>query len=84
MDVRSIVLRSSIVHVPGQCVFSLVRFIFCFVGGVTFSKYFVPLPFPPCMESTLYIFLPDGVFLPCDHGLDSDISLCENSKQIKV
>ena len=35
-----------------------------------FSEYFVPLSFPFCMESTLYVFLPDGVFLPCDHGLD--------------
>ena len=26
-------------------------------------------------------FFPDGVFLliPCDHGLDFDVSLCENS-----
>ena len=30
-------------------------------------------------EYTLYAFLPDGVFLPCDHGLDFDISLCESS-----
>ena len=34
---------------------------------------------PFCMESTLYVFLPDGVFLPCDHGLDFDVSLPENS-----
>ena len=27
-------------------------------------------------------FLPDGVFLPCDHGLDYDISLCEDSIKI--
>ena len=25
-----------------------------------------------CMESTLDVFLPDGVFLPCDYGLDCD------------
>ena len=32
------------------------------------------------MESTLYNFLPDGVFQPCDHGLHFDISLLgENS-----
>ena len=31
------------------------------------------------MENTLYVCLPDGVFLPCDHGLDFDINLCENS-----
>ena len=30
-----------------------------------------------CMDSrnALYVFLPDGVFLPCDHGLDFDVSL---------
>ena len=28
-------------------------------------------PFSRCMERTSYVFpLPDGVFLPCDHGLD--------------
>ena len=35
------------------------------------------------MESTLYVLLPDDIFLPCDHGLDFDISLrarvCEKS-----
>ena len=46
----------------------------CFI-----AEYFVTLPFPLCMESTLYVFLPDGVFLPCDHGLNLDISSCENS-----
>ena len=34
------------------------------------------------MESSLYVFLSDGVFLPCDHGLNFDISLCENSIKI--
>ena len=29
------------------------------------------------MESTLYVFLPDGVFLPCDQGLDVDITYTE-------
>ena len=27
------------------------------------------------MKSTLYVFLPDGVFLPCDHELNFEISL---------
>ena len=31
------------------------------------------------MESTLYVFLLDSVFLPCGHGLNFDISICENS-----
>ena len=34
------------------------------------STYDVPLSLFFCMESTLYVFFPDGVFLPCDHGLD--------------
>ena len=31
------------------------------------------------MESTLYVLVPATVYLPCDHGLDFDISLCDNS-----
>ena len=31
------------------------------------------------MESTLYVFLPDGVFPPCDHGLGFDNYLFDNS-----
>ena len=44
--------------------------IFCFFGDVTFSEYYISLLFPFCMESTLYVFLPDCVFLPCNHGLN--------------
>ena len=43
----------------------------------------VPLPFPFWMERTLYVFLPDGIFLPSDHGLDFDISLLFE-KSIKI
>ena len=61
-----------------QYVSSFVLFIFLFLrtNNVAFSEYYVPLPSPFCMEnrSTLYVFLPDSVFLPCDHGLDFDIS----------
>ena len=59
--------------------FSFVLFIFCFLGDVAFSEYYVSLPFLFCMESTLCVFLPDGIFLPCHHGLDFDISFCEDS-----
>ena len=46
-------------------------------GGVSFS-FLVPLPLSLCVESTSYV--PNAVFLPCDHGLDFFyISLCENS-----
>ena len=30
-------------------------------------------------EYVVRSFLPNGVFLSCDHGLDFDISICENS-----
>ena len=63
----------------------------CMYPLVSWSFYFVPWevsPFPSilyhcyfffCMESTLYVFLPDGVFLLCDDGLGSAFTLCENS-----
>ena len=44
-----------------------------------FPEDYVLFPFPFCMESTIRFSLPDGGFLPCDHGLDLDISLRENS-----
>ena len=38
---------------------------------IYFRVFFVPFPFSLCMESKSYVFfLPDGAFLPCDHGLD--------------
>ena len=43
---------------------------FFFLGDVSFSEYFAPLQLP-CfvvlygMDSTLYVFLAHGVFLPC-------------------
>ena len=46
---------------------------FCFLGDVAFPSIFVPLSFSLCMENTWYVvrfFLPNGVFLPCEHGLD--------------
>ena len=54
---------------------------FFFFGEIAFSQYFF------CIISAFYLygeyvarsFLPSGVFLLCDHGLDFDISLCENS-----
>ena len=30
-------------------------------------------------EYVVRSFFPNGVFLPCDHGLDFDITLCVNS-----
>ena len=48
---------------------SSVLFVFCFSGDIDFSEFYVPWPFPFCVERTLYVFLPDS-FLPCEHGLD--------------
>ena len=53
------------------------------------TEYYVPLPFPfiiiivwresvRCTFSFWMVF-----FVPCDRGLDFDISLCENSFQFK-
>ena len=44
------------------------------MAGVAFPEYFVSLPFALFMDSTLYVSFPGFVFLPCDHGLDFDIS----------
>ena len=35
-----------------------------------FPAIFVPLPIFLCLESTSYVLSLNGVFLPCDHGLD--------------
>ena len=46
---------------------------FLFLRCRFFRAFLVPFPLSLCiMESTSYVrsFLPDGVFLPCDHGLD--------------
>ena len=37
---------------------------------------FVAVSFSYSME--VRFFLPDGVFLPCGHGMDFDMSLCAN------
>ena len=31
------------------------------------------------MDRTLYIFFPADICPSCDHGMDFDISLCDNS-----
>ena len=69
--------RSSVCMRPRQPI--LFCLYFCFLRGVTFlSEYYVSCivcRFLFSMESTLYVFLPDDVFLPRDHGLDFDIRL---------
>ena len=43
--------------------------IFCFFEDVAFSECYVQFPLPFCiMETTFYVFFPDGIFQPCDHG----------------
>ena len=51
------------------------------LGDVAFSEYFCTITvFSSYAEYVVRFPLPDGVFLPCDHGLDFDMSLlCESS-----
>ena len=68
---RSIVVRSSICMRPDShtCFFSF--FSSFFLEMSLFPSIFVPLPFFPLYGNYVARFsLPDGVFLPCDHGLD--------------
>ena len=66
----SIVLRQAGVSIATR--FFFLRFFpFCLFGGVAFSEYFF------CIISAFlygeYVvrsFFPNGVFLPCDHGMD--------------
>ena len=44
---------------------------FRFFGDVAFTAYFCTITvFSLYGEDAVSSFLPDGVFLPCDHGLD--------------
>ena len=82
---RSIVLRSSMSMRPDSHT--------CF--SFSFEMSLFPSIFVPLLEA-LTVFslngeyvarfpLPDSIFLPCDHGLDFYISLCENSiNQTKI
>ena len=48
-----------------------------------FPSNVLPLQFSLCIVLTSYVSpLPDGVFLPYDHGLDFLIILCESSIKI--
>ena len=44
-------------------------FSFCLFGDVAFSEYLISA-FSLYGEYVVRSFLPNGVFLPCDHGLD--------------
>ena len=51
--------------------FVSVSFSFCFFGNVSFYKYFCTFTiFSLYRDYIVHFFLPDSVFLPCDHGLD--------------
>ena len=56
--------RHSYTQLANNCLSFFLFFLFFFFGYV---------------QSEWYVFLPGGVFLPCDHRLDFDIRLCENS-----
>ena len=76
----SIVLRYACCAPAATCIgvcvlFFLLGRVACFV----FRVFCTIAVSPSHGESTLYVFLPNCVFLACDHGLDFDITLCENS-----
>ena len=57
-----------------------ILFLFCFLGGVAFSEFSIAYyRFRFCMEGTLYVLLPDRCFIPCNHGLEFDVRLGQNS-----
>ena len=79
---RPIVLRSSIYMRPDShtqlntlqlsaSFFVFVSSFFCFFGDVAFSEFFFTITvFSLYGEYVVLFFLPDGVFLPCENGLD--------------
>ena len=64
---------------------SFILFIFCFLGGVAFLERSVSLSFP-LLNGEYLVRYPSGygIFLPRDHRLDFDNSLCENSVNEKI
>ena len=59
---------------------SFVSLVFCLLGIVAYSEYSLQLPFAILYGEYFVRFPCRWCFLPCDHGLDFDISLlCENS-----
>ena len=70
---RSIVLRYAGVPIATRVSFFLSFCYFLLFGDVDFSEYFLyhfRFLFVWTIEYVVRSFLPDGVFLPCDHGLD--------------
>ena len=54
--------------------------IFCFLGDIAFFRVFCIIAVSSSYgEYVVRFFLPDGVFLPCDHELDFNTGLCENA-----
>ena len=48
--------------------FVFVSFFFCFLGGVASAKYSIWYHYLLESNTLYYVFLPDGVSLPCDRG----------------
>ena len=65
-------LRSIVLRYAGASIAT--RVFFFFFGDVVFSEYFLYhfrfLFVVWTIEYVVHSFLPNGVFLPCDHGLD--------------
>ena len=64
-------LRSIVFRYAGTPTATRVSFFFSFfiLGDVTFSDIFFAV-FSLYREYVVRSFFPDGVFLPCDHGMD--------------
>ena len=78
---RSIVLRYAGVPIDTRVSFFFFFSFFVYLEDVAFSDYFLyHFRFLFVWRVTSYALSFRMVFfLPCDHGLDFDISLCENS-----
>ena len=69
--VEAAVLRSMVLRYAGAPIAT--RVFWGGGGNVAFSEYFLycfRFLFVWTIEYTVRFFLPNGVFLPCDHGLD--------------
>ena len=75
MHVEAAALHSIVLRYAGAPIATRVSFFlfsFCLLfGDVVFSEYFCTISaFSLYGEYVVRTFLPNGVFLPCDHGLD--------------
>ena len=65
-------LKPSVCRLPDSHTFLFLFFSFCLFGDVAFSEFFfcAIAAFSLNGEHVVRSIPPNGVFLPCDHGLD--------------